>query len=372
MPLCCLSLTTPSGSTGRRWRSLLSWGDGSSPTPSSSWLLLRDGYSSVLDDAGLPERRLAGLDDATAGELLDISAPQLSLAARDRVLREATGNPLALLELPAVVSQHEEELRAPGLLPLTERLERAFAARISELPDQTRLVLLVAALDDGDEIREILDAGSQIVGTTLGLEVLAPAVAAQVIEVDLHTLRFRHPLIRSALAQSAALGAGRSVHDALANVLADQPDRRAWHRAALLSGEHEEIALELEQAASRAQAQGAIAVAVSAMRRAALVGEPDRRSARLLSAARLAVELGRWDVVLPLLPRAQPVGSWRVGTGPRHVDRRDSRDPPARGYPAVCISDRGGRTSWSRGRSRPSCGPAVAGRFTGLVGRPGA
>jgi AAA ATPase domain len=73
----------------------------------------RDGYSSVLDDAGLPERRLAGLDDATAGELLDISAPQLSLAARDRVLREAAGNPLALLELPAVVSQHEEVLPAP-------------------------------------------------------------------------------------------------------------------------------------------------------------------------------------------------------------------------------------------------------------------
>ena len=91
------------------------------------------------------------------------------------------------------------------------------------------------------------------------------------------------------------------MHEALANVLADQPDRRAWHRAALLSGEHEEIALELEQAATRAQRRGAIAVAVSAMRRAAELSEPTSRSRRLLAAARLAVELGRRDVVVPLL-----------------------------------------------------------------------
>jgi DNA-binding CsgD family transcriptional regulator len=261
----------------------------------------REGYPSVLGDAGLPEYRVSGLDDPTAGALLDAVAPQLSLAARSRVLREAAGNPLALIELPDVVRQNEDERWTSGPSPLTERLERAFAARVSELPDGTQLVLLVAALDDGDAISEILRAANIIAGTTLDLEVAAPAAEARIIDVDLQTLRFRHPLIRSAVAQSAALGDRRRAHEALANVLTDHPDRRAWHRAALLPGEHEDIALELEEAGLRAQRRGAVGVAVSALRRAAELSEPASRSRRLLAAAGLAVELGRRDVVVPLL-----------------------------------------------------------------------
>jgi len=93
----------------------------------------------------------------------------------------------------------------------------------------------------------------------------------------------------------------RRVHGALADVLQDQPDRRAWHRAALLTGEHEDIAQELEEAGARARRRGAVPVAVIAMRRAAELGEPTSRSRRLLAAAGLAVELGRRDVVTPLL-----------------------------------------------------------------------
>src|SRR3954447_8094490 len=85
----------------------------------------RDGYSSALTDAGLPEHTLAGLDDATAGELLDAAAPDVPLTARSRVLQEAAGNPLALLELPA---RSGDEPLEPGFLPLTERLERAIAS----------------------------------------------------------------------------------------------------------------------------------------------------------------------------------------------------------------------------------------------------
>jgi DNA-binding CsgD family transcriptional regulator len=259
----------------------------------------RDGYPSVLVDAGLPEHRLAGLDNATAGALLDAAAPQLPLAARIRVLREAAGNPLALLELPAV-AWHEDEQWVSGALPLTERLERAFAARVSDLPDATRLVLLVAALNDEDSVSEILRAGSAVAGTALDLDVAAPAAEVGIVDLDLRRLRFRHPLIRSAVAQSASLADRRRVHEALANVLEDQ-DRRAWHRAALLSGEHEDVALELEAAGAQAHQRGALAVAVTAMRRAAELGEPARRSRRLLDAAALAVELGRPDAVVPLL-----------------------------------------------------------------------
>jgi DNA-binding CsgD family transcriptional regulator len=261
----------------------------------------RDGYPSVFGEAGLPEHRLVGLDDAAAAGLLDASAPQLPIATRIRVLREAAGNPLALLELPSVIGRSEGEQSMPGGVPLTERLERAFAARVSDLPDATRLMLLVTALSDEDDINEILAAGRAIAGDALSIEDAGPAVGAGIVDADLQAVRFRHPLIRSAVVQSASLADRRRVHEALATALEDHPDRRAWHRAALLSGEHEDVALELEAAGARARQRGAIPVAVTAMRRAAELGEPAGRSRRLLAAAGLAIELGRPDVVEPLL-----------------------------------------------------------------------
>src|ERR1700733_7709847 len=99
---------------------------------------IRGGYPSALGDAGLPELHLGGLDDATAGALLDASAPRLPLSSRSRVLREAAGNPLALLELPAMSGEREDERGLPGGLPLSDRLERAFAARVADLPAATR------------------------------------------------------------------------------------------------------------------------------------------------------------------------------------------------------------------------------------------
>ena len=262
---------------------------------------IRHGYPSVLGEAGLPEHEVVGLDDATAAALLDAAAPELSTGSRTQVLREAAGNPLAILELPAVAGGHEDEQWVSGGLPLTERLERAFADRVADLPDATRLLLLVAALSDEDRLGEILEASSAVAATSVDLDAAGPAVEAGIVNADLRTLRFRHPLIRSAVAQSAGLAERRRVHEALAGVLHDQPDRRAWHRAALLTGEHEDIALELEAAGARARGRGAVPVAVTAMRRAAELGEPASRSRRLLAAAGLAVELGRRDVVAPLL-----------------------------------------------------------------------
>ena len=39
-----------------------------------------------------------------------------------------------------------------GQLPLTERLQRAFAARVSDLPDDTQLLVLIAALIGGEDV----------------------------------------------------------------------------------------------------------------------------------------------------------------------------------------------------------------------------
>jgi hypothetical protein len=87
---------------------------------------------------------------AAAAELLDGSRQQLNPAVRTRLLHEAAGDPLALIELPVAAARSGPNTRMPGVLPLTERLEQAFAARVAELPEPTRLLLLVAALDDGD------------------------------------------------------------------------------------------------------------------------------------------------------------------------------------------------------------------------------
>ncbi|HME03971.1 MAG TPA: AAA family ATPase, partial [Solirubrobacteraceae bacterium] len=263
----------------------------------------RDGYPGITE-AGLPELPLAGLDEVTAASLLDAVAPGISLGTRSRVLAEAAGNPLALIELPSVRGHDEALSGAVDAVPLTDRLERAFADRVSDLPDETRLLLLVAALSDEDRLDETLEASRALAGGRVDLDTAAPAVGAGIVAVDLRSIRFRHPLMRSAIARSAGLGDRRRAHDALARVLRDQPDRRAWHRAALLSGEHEDVALELERAAARARARGAVAVAVAAFRRAAELGEAASHSRRLLGAASLAVEIGRRDLVEVVLSEA--------------------------------------------------------------------
>src|SRR6185436_18233297 len=116
-----------------------------------------------------------------------------------------------------------------------------------------------------------------------------------------HCVRFRHPLMRSAVLQNASPQHRRRVHEALAAMLHDQPDRAIWHRAALLAGVHEDVAAELEAAGERARRRGAVDVAAAAARRAAELSAPDRRTARLLAAAGLAYEVGRGDTVAVLL-----------------------------------------------------------------------
>src|SRR6516162_4678133 len=260
---------------------------------------VREGYPSLLADAGLPQHRLGALPPAEAARLLDASARQLPPVLRDRVLSEAAGNPLALIELPVTAARREPG--GPGVLPLTQRLEQAFAARVSDLPEATRLLLLVAAHSDDERLGDVVDAASAVAGATLKPELLESAAGAAIVDLDLHSVRFRHPLIRSAVRQSASLLQRRRVHEALAEVLRAEPDRRVWHRAALISGTHEQIANELEEAAGRARRRGALAVAVTALQRAAELSPPGQRAGRLLAAAELAFELGQRDLVMPIL-----------------------------------------------------------------------
>ena len=263
---------------------------------------VREGFGTPFEDAGLPQLRLGRLDDVAASAVLDARAPALAPAMRERVLADAAGNPLALVELPLASAERGDEELLPAWLPLTTRLEQAFAARVAGLPTATRVLLLVAALDDGGVPAEVLAAAALVCPGGPGLEQLTPAVEAQLVELDEHTVRFRHPLVRSAIHQAASVSQRLETHAALAQVLAGQPHRRVWHRAASVVGTDEEIAAELEATAGYAQQRGGGLAAITALERAArLTPDRARRAGRLLRAAELAFELGRRDLVARLL-----------------------------------------------------------------------
>ena len=272
--------------------------------PTALLVAARDGHASSFGEAGLPGLPLAGLAEPDAAALLDARAPGLDPALRDRLIAEAAGNPLALVELPKAVrlGQPIPGGPPPSLLPLTARLERAFVAQESGLPAATRVVLLAAAADDGGALPEVLATASALAGTTVTADALLPAIAAGLVEIDETGLKFRHPLMRSAIYQATSMSQRHAVHAALAGLLDGQPDRRAWHRAAAILGPGEQVAADLEAAAVRAVRRGAVTMAIDALRRAAQLSEDaPSRGRRLQRAALIAFESGHPELGEDLL-----------------------------------------------------------------------
>ncbi|MEU5847848.1 ATP-binding protein [Saccharopolyspora shandongensis] len=277
---------------------------------------LRTDERSPLQDAGLSPMPVDRLSDESAGEVLDSIAPGLAPELRAQLLAEAAGNPLALIELPAATADLDG---IDPVLPLGDRLERAFTARVAALAAPTRTALLVAALNQTDSVAETLAATGRILGAA-DLEVLAPAVEVRLVELAIDAVTFRHPLMRSAIAAASTLAERRQAHLALAETLLDKPDRRAWHRAAATAGADEDVAAELERTADRAQQRGGLAAAIAALEQAVRLSErPDGQAVRLLRAAELSVESGRRDKAerlvrdaraLELSPRQRATASW--------------------------------------------------------------
>lgn len=268
---------------------------------------ISEGYESPLRHAGLPALHLDGLAGDAAAQLLNERFPDLPVSAQRRLLGEAEGNPLALLELAAALGSAESRDIAvlPPRLPLTMRMQQAFAARAVELPAATRAPLLVAAADEESALATVLAASEVVDGAAHGVEDLIPATQARLIELDGEELRFRHALVKSAVYQMASVAQRRAVHLALAKLFADQPDRSVWHRAAAALGPDPTLAADLEQAGRRSLGRGAIATAGAAFERAAELSENGARRARLLlDAAAVASELGRTNAVIRLLRAA--------------------------------------------------------------------
>lgn len=269
----------------------------------------REGRTASLGAPDLRELHLKPLESTAVDALLEARNPGLDPGVRRRVVEMSAGNPLALIELPVTLGADavpSESLASPTL-PLTAKLERAFASRLADLPSGTRHALLVtAAADDDGALTEVLAAASMLTGTQLSVQSLEPAIAAGLVCADEFRIGFTHPLVRSAVLGAATLADRLAAHGALADVFHAQPDRQAWHRAAAIGRPDEAVARQLDQVALRARGRGAAAVAMTALERATTLSEvPSARVARLLGAAELGLELGRTDRVSSLLQQAE-------------------------------------------------------------------
>jgi len=249
---------------------------------------VRDGLDNHIDGTGIPELRLGGLDGESSRALLDANTPRLSAQVRTLVLDYAEGNPLALLELPTALDPDATHVATP--LPLSQRLERAFSAQVSDLRPPLSTLLLLAAIDPEGTLAEYLQAAQSIARTPLSIDSFARAQTLRLIVIEDERVRFRHPLLRSAVYQASSEAERRQAHAALGDLLDNDPDRRAWHRAAAAVGPDESRAQDLVAAAASAEKRGALDVAVAAMERAAALSlDPRRRAVRFVEAAEIAL-----------------------------------------------------------------------------------
>ncbi len=257
----------------------------------------RSGWNGFVDPAGLPILTVPPLSSEDARTLLEHSHPGLAESTRQRLLDEAEGNPLALIELPQQLNpaQRHGEEPLPANLPLSARLESVFADRIRLLTPATRFLLLLVALDGqrtGNlrQIREAWETTGQHWEDTL----LEDSEASGLLRIDQMEERvaFYHPMARSCLVYMSSAGRRRAAHRALASVLDNAPERRAWHLAHAADGPDEAVAQELTRVAERALARAGAAEASAAFRRAAELSPHRDTRARRLEEAAFAAGIG--------------------------------------------------------------------------------
>ncbi len=255
----------------------------------------------------LPRLPLSGLDVAAAARLLADRGIRMRRAEAERLVELVQGNPLAMTDLTAEdVRRLTRPDRGPEPPPIGSVLEGAYRERIDRLPPGTRRALLVAALlkeDDGQVLHAALARDG------LALAALGPAEDARLVTLSSGTAEFRHPLIRSAVAQLARASDRRAAHRVIAAALAEEPgltarEQRAWHLAAASYGPAEDIAAALEECAQRAVGISGYASAAAAYERAAQLSvQRDKQATRLLGAASAAFHAGQTARAATLLDR---------------------------------------------------------------------
>ncbi|BCY13140.1 LuxR family transcriptional regulator [Actinoplanes sp. L3-i22] len=245
---------------------------------------------------GLPGTRLEPLDPADAGRLLDAQPAPPYGPAREQVLAQAAGNPLALIELSAALAADPAAARrwAAEPLPLTDRLTALLAVRFEALPGPVRDTLLLAAVADSPEVA----------ARVTGPDRPAPAERAGLIRIDAAGLHFTHPLTRAAVYHAVPFAERAAAHRRVAETVRDQPDRYAWHLAAAAGAPDETVAARLEESAAHARRRGGAAAAARVLERAAALSPSETDQVRrLLAAAGHAQAAGQGDWVRDLAGR---------------------------------------------------------------------
>ena len=243
---------------------------------------------------GFPWVQIGGLPADEAGQLLASAvAGRVDRGVSERVISQTGGNPLGLIDLGGELSREQlaGEISLPDLLPLGGSLQARYLRQIRRLPGETQIFLLAAAADPTGDPALLWRAG-EFLG--FGVRAAAPAEVEGLLRFS-PLVRFRHPLIRSAVYHGATLAGRVRVHEALARATDPQmaADLRAWHRAEAAIGPDESVAGELEQAADRARARGGWAASARFLARAAtLTPDADARFRRVLAAAQAETTAG--------------------------------------------------------------------------------
>jgi DNA-binding CsgD family transcriptional regulator len=258
----------------------------------------------------LPEVSVGGLPAEEAGQLLRSAAgAPINDQVVDRILAETEYNPLALVEVGPEFTAEELTGRAelPSPMPLGRRLRDRFRRQVAGLHQDTQTFLLVAAVEAGDS-RPVLWRAAREGGIDPDTAA-AEAEAAGLMELTAGSVRFRYPLIRSAVYHGAPDAGRRRAHlllSAACDALRD-PDLRAWHLGAAATGPDEGVAAELELAANRAQARGGYTGRVALLRRSVeLTADNDRRVRRELALADAELRSGDPDIAQDLVDTALP------------------------------------------------------------------
>ena len=253
-------------------------------------LAMRD--RSWLESAGIERLEVRGLEPDAAAELVSGTGRTVSSGVRERLITDTAGNPLALLEAIATLTDAQLGGSAPIVEPIAvgRNVERSFAQRLAPLSDETRRGLLIAAASYSGDANEIAQALAEM---GLATSALDAAVREGLVTIQAGRVEFRHPLLRSASYHAADPVERRAAHRALAAVLdPDQYDRIAWHLAAAAAGPDEEVARLLEDSATAAQGRHGYAAAANAFATAARLSPADPDRIRRTIGAANAFRLG--------------------------------------------------------------------------------
>ncbi|HEV2927382.1 MAG TPA: hypothetical protein VGW74_01715, partial [Propionibacteriaceae bacterium] len=268
----------------------------------------RDGDVRQFSAPGLPELHVDGLEAEAGGQLLAerVGVP-IPPEVLSRLMEATGGNPLALVELPSMITPDQFSGREPlpWPLPMTDAVQRIFVRQVRRLPEHTQRLLLVAAVDETSRLATVLAAAARL---GVPAEALDSAEQVDLVGIQSGQLAFRHPLVRSSIYQSATDAERRSAHRALSDVLIGEADvdRRAWHLALAAVRPDESVVQLLEQTAVRARRRGGFEAACTALERAAqLTAEPESRASRLAAAGQSAWQAGQLVRAAGLLQEAR-------------------------------------------------------------------